>query len=132
MQKDFAINFLLDIKQVHQPSFEITANIYLRSLINHIDSLYTLHQICHADRLFNRRRQYVKSQFLIDAATENGIGNLGRLFVRSLPYLNDTTLNFFIIKIEMRRQVIYAVSRHLNVSPSNKHEFDQIANEIYG
>ena len=132
MQRDVAITFLLGIEQVQPPSIEITSNIYLRSIIKNIDSLYTLHQICHADKLFNRRRQYIKSEVLIEMATENQIGTLGRLFVRALPYLNEDILTFYIMKIEMRRTMVYAVSKHLNVPPINKYEFDQVANKIYG
>ena len=132
MQRDVAITFLLGIEQVQPPSIEITSNIYLRSIIKNIDSLYTLHQICHADKLFNRRRQYIKSEVLIEMATENQIGTLGRLFVRALPYLNEDILTFYIMKIEMKRSMIYAVSKHLNVPPTNKYEFDQVANKIYG
>lgn len=131
MQKDFASPFLFDDQQEQQPCLEISANIYLSSLLKHVDSLYTLHQICHADRLFNRRRQYVKSELLIEMADENEIGNLARIFQKSTPYVDDEILTFFIFKIERRRQLIYAVSRHLNISPINKSQFDQIANEIY-
>jgi len=129
MKTESVIDFLLNIEQA--PNESILANIYLKSLLSKIDSLYTLHQISHADRLFNRRRQYLDTRQIIRVSAENDIGDLGRLFIKALPYFNEQILDFFIFKIERRRHLIYAVSRHLNIPPTNKTQFDQIANKIY-
>ncbi|MGF1883339.1 hypothetical protein [Vibrio splendidus] len=109
----------------------ISTNIYLRNLVCQLNEMISLHQICHAERLINKRRQYLKIAEMEEAAKANGILTFFHMYSKTERYLDRQSLNYLLAEVEVRRAVVYKVSKFLDTAPEDKTQFHNIALKIF-
>ena len=109
----------------------ISTNIYLRNLVCQLNEMISLHQICHAERLINKRRQYLKISEMEEAAKANGILEFFHMYSKAERYLDRQSLNYLLSEVEVRRGIVYKVSKFLDSPPENKRQFQLVALKIF-